>query len=204
MKVKRLLLLVLALSLLGTATVFANDAAEWYKAKKVKVKVNGETLKAGGLLVTMDDESKTMLPLRDIANTLQAVVEWDEATQTVSIFKPNVHIALSTLNKDGSFGTFGSVNQKKKTDFFIFAQLDTVTMNIDSLKVEIVDPFNDVVYTSEHKLNLTANNDQYWFRTPHISMEFKYVGKYKVKTYMKTTEKGEYYLVSEKGLDSIK
>jgi hypothetical protein len=201
MKFRRIFLLILAFIVVGTASAFADEAVEMYSGSKVKVIVNGKTLKAPGLLLNVDGESKTMLPTRDIADILQAMVQWDDKNQTVSIYKPNVHIALSTQNKDGSFGTFGTVYYQSKSDFFIFAQLDSLMTNIQALKFQIVDPYGDSVYESEHELQ-GEEEDMVWFRTPNINMEFKYLGKYKVKIFMKPETENKYFLVSEKVFQS--
>ena len=74
----------------------------------------------------MEQSGQVMLPLRDIADTLQAIVDWDAKSQTVRMYKPNVHIFLSTRNNDGSFGTFGKVFHRETHNFFIFAQIDSL------------------------------------------------------------------------------
>lgn len=201
MKARRIFLLILAFIVVGTASAFADEATEMYKGSKVKVVVNGKTLKAPGILLTVDGESKTMLPTRDIADILQAMVQWDQQNQTVSIIKPNVHIALTTSNKDGSFGTFGTVYYQSKSDFSIFAQLDSLKTNIKSLKFQIVDPYGDAVYDKEFELE-GEEEDLVWFRTPTISLEFKYMGNYKVKMFMKPEGVDKYSLVSEKAFQS--
>lgn len=200
MKLKRIVLLVLAFALAGTAVAFADEAAEMYKGSKVKVTVNGKPLNAPGILLNVDGESKTMLPTRDIADILQAMVQWDEKKQSVNIYKPNVHIALTTKDKDGTIGMFGSVYYKNQYDFYIFAQIDNLTTDIQAMKFEIVDPFGNVVYEKKHELE-GIESEMLWVRSP-VSMKFDYLGNYKARVYMKPAFENQFFLVSEKVIES--
>jgi hypothetical protein len=202
MKVKRLIVFVLILALSGTATAFSSDIYEWYKGKNVKIMVNGEELDTQGVMIQFENEVKTMLPLRDIANTLQAMVKWDEEEQTVHLYKPNVHISLTTQFKDGTLGTFGKVFHRQKFDFFIFAQIDSLLTPIESLKFEIVDPLGRMVYEHEHLLSRQETGDVLWVRSPNINLEFRQLGDYIVKVYMKLDKNNNYDLVSEKVFNS--
>ena len=197
MKWKRLMLLILVFSMVGAVTVFADDAFEWYQGKKVKVIVNDTQLKSPGLLI----DGTTMLPAREVAENLQAMVRWNGSTQTVTIDKPNVHISLLQEFKNGSFGTFGQVIHKNKYDFHIFTQIDSLKTELYSYKITIVDPYGNTQYTYEDELKQQKEN--LWIGTPNINLEFKHIGKYTVKFFMKTDAKGDYSLVSEKVFPSI-
>lgn len=197
MKLKRILLLILMFIIFGAATAFANDSFEWYKGKSVKVIVNDKELSSPGLLI----EGKTMLPLREIANTLQAIVNWNGNTQTVNIHKPNVHITLVQMLKGNSFRSFGQVIHKTNFEFNIFTQVDSITTKVHSFKITIVDPKGEILYTYEDVL--TQQKENIWIGTPAIDLEFKELGKYTVKVFMKVDEKADYSLVSEKMFPSI-
>jgi hypothetical protein len=202
MKLKRLLVLILAFSIAGSVTVFADDAFEWYKGKEVKVFINGQTMKSSGLLINGPKfENTTMIPLRDMAETLRAIVKWNGDKQTVNIYKPNVHISLVQQLKGGSFGTFGQVSHKSKYDFYIFTQIDSLLTKVHSYKIVIEDPNNKNVFSEEKVLKEQKEN--LWIGTDNISLEFEHLGKYTVKVYMKIEESGEYFLVSEKMFPSI-
>lgn len=213
MKVRRLLLSVLIIALLGTVTVFASEGLEWYRGEKVAVTINGKPLKSDGLLLQMNKESRTMLPLRDIAETLQAMVEWDGAQKAVSIYKPNVHVTPIGSLKEGGEGVFGIVPSNSKTSFRVFLQIDNLTTSIEELKIEIVDPFGDAVFTTKSdKSELEeakktskaggAPDSMIWLRHSVNGFHFKYAGEYKIKVYMKMHADSEYYLVAEKVLYS--
>lgn len=202
MRLKRVILLTAVFIVLGTLTVIASESYERYRAKKVNVFVNGQEAGSQGLLVQMGNEAKTMLPLRDIASALQAIVEWDEDTGTVNIYKPNVHIFLSTPNQDGSFGTFGTVYYRQKHQFNLFAQIDGLTTPIRALKYEIVDPKGESIYNHELEFDRVTSSTE-WLKTPLINHEFKHLGEYKARVYMQIEKDKPYDLVAEKGFHSI-
>lgn len=203
MKWQKLLLPLCVLFVIGAGTVWADDVYEWYKAKEVRITINGEELSSKGLLVEDENgDSTTMLPLRDIADALQAMVKWDEASQTVHLYKPNVHIFLSTMNKDGSFGTFGRVYYKEKHNFIIFSQIDSLEADVSALKFEILDPNGNRVYEHEQTLDV-KNENTIWVKSPNISLEFMHLGEYKVKLFMKPEGDDAYHLVSEKVFQSV-
>ncbi|MDP5273289.1 stalk domain-containing protein [Chengkuizengella axinellae] len=192
MKFKRTFLLIVGLSILGAATVMADSKMQQYNGKEVTIKINGEQLSEPGLSI----EGKTMLPLRDVSEKFHAMVEYDEATDTVSIYKPNVQVSLFTL-KDGQLGTFGKVTKNTENEFFIFTQIDTLVTDIDSMKFEIVDPFGTIEY--DHiESNMTDQTENMWLYTPNIEFTAKISGEYTVNIYMQLTGSDEYSLVGQK------
>ena len=199
MRLKRTLIFILVFCLIGTVTVFAADAYERLGIP-VKVVVNGETLKESGVLV----DNTTLLPLRAVANQLRAVVDWDQASKTVNIYKPNVHITLVQNLKGGVLGTFGNV-PKGKINFKIFTQIEGLMVPVDKIKFTIEDPYGKTVYTYEYTLQQKSEKD-FWVFTPGISLNFEHLGTYKVNVFMKLKDanNGEYFLVAEKQIRSIK
>lgn len=196
MKLKRVLLLILVFSMLGVMTVFASDSFQWYRGKDVKVIVNGKELNSSGLLIN----DTTMIPLREISETLQAIVSWNESTQTVSIVKPNVHLTPVEVRKNGVV-PFGHVVHKGKYDVSIFSQIDNLSTSVHSYKIEIVDPHGTVIHSEEHDMG-GARGD-IWFGSDKVNLEFKELGNYVIKAYMKVESRGNYHLVSEKFISSL-
>jgi hypothetical protein len=126
MKVQRLFTLMLVFFILSTATVVASSIwGDFEGYSKATVIVNGETQyfsnsDVPGFIVN----NTTVLPLRTIADSLQALVKWDSGKQTATLFKPNVHMMMfhdfskdfSTLNKP-----FGVVGKGETIDFMVFS-----------------------------------------------------------------------------------
>jgi hypothetical protein len=196
MRLKRLITLTLVFMLLGSITVFADEVYDWFRAKKVTVTINKTELKNPGLILDSRTDSKTMVPLRDIADSLQALVNWDQYTQTIHIYKPNIHLFVIQVIDEKPGKTFGKVSKGGKYDFVISSQVDNLLTDVDSLKVTVIDPYGKEI--ESHIKSLRDIKDTFWYTTPTISHEFKYSGKYTVKYYLKSSSASDYALVSEK------
>ena len=195
MKLRKLLLSGFVLTLLGTATVMADDAYETFSGKRLGLFVDGE--KSAATAIQVDDQ--TMLPLHAVEGAMQAIVAVDPTYNTVNVYKPNVHLSLFEVVKD-TMRPFGNVSVGKY-DFVVFAQVDSLKTSIHSFKVDIVDPFGKVVESRSKEL--TEQKDNFWYTTPTIRLEFKHKGKYMVKFYMKHTKDSEFSLVSQKAIMSL-
>ncbi|CAM3654045.1 stalk domain-containing protein [Marinicrinis lubricantis] len=197
MNLRKLAAVICIIGITSSVTAFADDAFEWVKAKKVKVSVNGSSMGTSALLT---EDGSTMLPLRDIANQLQGMVEWDDKTQTVKVYKPNVHVSLLLAKDPKNMIPFGDV-EKGKHEFVIFTQVDSIYNKISAIKTTIEDPFGDTVYTYEDEVK--DHKENLWMTTPTIELNFKQVGKYTVKIYMKPEGSKQYALVSQKVIRSL-
>ncbi|WP_028561556.1 stalk domain-containing protein [Paenibacillus pinihumi] len=183
MKIKKLVVLTLALSLFGGTVLFADSAAQ-----KVRVFVNGIESKESGLL----SEGSTYLPLRQIASSLQALVVWDDSAKRASIYKPNVHMFLFQGQN-----SFGNVKQGRVT-FSVFSQIDNLKVDINGVKVAIADPSGDEKMIQSQDVNPNKQSDNFWFRTEDFRYNFDSAGKYLVRFYIKPVSSNEWTLVSEK------
>lgn len=198
MKIKRIIVLVIVLVSIGSMSIYANDLSKIYRGFSVDLFINGEKAGNDSMIFKIDEESRTWIPLRAVATTLNAMVKWDSNEKAAYIYKPNVHVFLSTLNRDGSFGTFGKVTQGKKYSFVIHTQIDSLKTDISGIKFYIKNPSGDVVYDHEQEFTESVGST-YWNRTPQITLEFVDSGDYKVEVYMKMDEPDATYdLVSEK------
>jgi hypothetical protein len=180
MKLKKLLILLTVLSLWGGTMIFADAASQ-----KVKVVVNGSNLGDTGML----SDGQTFLPLRQVANKLQALVTWDEDAKKATINKPNVHMFLF---KDKTI--FGKVNQGTTT-FSVFAQVDSLNVDISAIKIVIADPKGNEDLIGSQKI--TTQKDNFWFRTEEIKYNFNSAGNYDIRFYVKPSS-DDWTLVSEK------
>lgn len=193
MNIRKMLLCALALSMVGGATIGANEAYQTWKGKKVRVTINGDEISGGALQI----DGKTYLPLRSVSDTLQALIKVDSNSETVNIYKPNVHL-LPFYGDKNAMKPFGTV-KKGQYEFFVFAQVDNLRTKARSIKTTIVDPNGETVETQVYKLS-DDTGDVFWYTTSPIKMDFKLTGQYKVKFYIKQMEDSEYELVSEKAI----
>lgn len=194
MKVKRLLALTLVFTLLGAATLFATEY-EKYLAKKVSIKVNGNTIDAFGLEVDVSKneegiETKTMVPLDDLIKSIGGIVSVNN--NEVSINKPNVQLSL---HQKDNWKPYGSFSKGVRYDLFLFTQIDSLYTNISSLKAKVIDPFGDEVASIESDLDQSPENFHFMFKP--MSIFFKYNGKYTVNLYMKSSSDRDYLKISQ-------
>lgn len=200
MKWKRQLSLISLLLFIGVVTVFADNTYEWLQGKKVKLAINNENLQKEGYWIKSGGQ--LYVPVKEISEQLEVIVDWDEENSTINLYKPDVHMAFNVRRKDGSLGTFGMVPYKSELNFFIFTQIDNLKFNVHSLKYEIVAPDGSVVYSYEEQLE-NQDDSFMWQYSPDIKMQFEQLGEYRAKIYMNVEEDGEYFLVSQKVLYAV-
>ncbi len=200
MWVRRVMSVVLLCSMLSTAYAFADNQGLFKGFQKIRVAVNGKELNnlaVPGFVV----DGKTVLPLRDVADSLGAAVIWDSNTQTVNLIKPNVHLLVAeAVNKDYSVKrVFGKVQKGKSLDFSVFTQVDDLSGDVSKVKIQVVDPFGTVADSFEQKL--TDVGDAFWLVRP-FEVKFSYAGDYKVQFYLQMDKDDDYTLFAEKTIVS--
>jgi hypothetical protein len=191
MKVRRLIVLTLALSLICGTAAYADTITQ-----RLKIWVNKQEVEDAGVVV----DDKTYLSVRAISDHLNAIVTWDDDTKRVSIFKPNVH--MFTMRDTLPFGSV----PKDKVNFFVFSQIDSLKTGITAFKVTITDPYGDDTWldgrNSSDKEFPDNGKDNFSFKTKEISYDFKYSGKYVVRFWMKPAGETAFQVVSEKVISS--
>lgn len=186
MRFKKVMIWLMLLSLWGGSMIFANAATQ-----KVRVVINGIDQDDGGII----HDGKTYLPLRQLANAMQAVLVWDNQNKRATIYKPNVHMFLYQGNSP-----FGMVDKGFQGKFKVFAQIDNLKTDIAAVKVSIFDPAGkEKVIQSE---DANPKNDNFWFVTEEIDYKFESSGKYTVRFFMKITASDEWTAVSDKIITS--
>jgi len=187
MKIRKIVILLLLLSLWGGSMMFADSAIQ-----KVRVLINGDDQDDGGIMT----DGKTYLPLRQLATSMQAIVEWDNQTKKATVYKPNVHMFLFQNN-----AVFGNVAKGYQAKFKVFAQIDNLMTDIVAVKVSIFDPSGKekVIQTESVK----TSKDNFWFATEDISYKFESSGKYPIRFYLKLKGSDEWTVVSEKLISSL-
>jgi len=197
MKIRKIALCVLALTLVGGATAGASEVIQTWKGKRIGVSVNDSPLDGGGIQI----DGRTYVPLRSISNTLQALIKLDPSTDAVHIYKPNVHLMLFTGDKN-AMKPFGNVYQGTY-EFFVFAQVDNLETKVHSIKTAVVDPSGQTVDTQVYDLS-DDTKDTFWYTTAPYKIDFKSTGEYKVQFFIRQSEEQNFELVSEKAILSMK
>lgn len=210
MKRKVFLALICAL-LFGAFTVYAAEPLYglYNGYTKVKVTVNDKEVKFSNLDTPgFIIDGKTVLPVRELAESLKSYLHWDESTSTVELVRPNVNMMVASsvsLSKDGKSyyisAPFGVVNEGSSYSFDIFAQVDTLPMGTSYFKMVIEDPKGSVVKSfPEETFTSDSKADSFSYSRQAKSFSFDLTGIYKVKFYFKADKNGEYASIAEKAI----
>jgi hypothetical protein len=213
MKAKRLIILTLVFSMLCAGTVFADSLWGNYNGfPKAKIFVNDNeiTVKDGEVPAFVIDGS-TVLPIRKIAESLQAIVKWDSETMTANIYKPNVHMFVSEDVKIDKYkqvssikSPFSVVETGKTVDFVVVVQVDSLKANTSGFKISIVKPDGDQYDSTEVSTDKGLTNkliNGFGYTSPPFNVKFTQKGSYLVKFSFKSTD-DKYTVVSQKTIVS--
>lgn len=184
---RKVVILMLLLSVWGGTLLFADSATQ-----KVHVFINGLEQDDGGLI----EDGKTFLPLRQLASSMQAIIEWDNQDKRATVYKPNVHMFLFQNN-----AVFGNVAKGYQAKFKVFAQIDNLKTDIAAVKVSIFDPYGKEKVIQTENVNTTKDN--FWFATDEIDYKFESSGKYPIRFFLKLHGSDEWTAVSEKLISSL-
>ncbi len=195
MNLRKLLIGLLVLSLVGGATAGANELVQTWKGKKIRISVNGTDIPGGGLSI----DGRTFIPLRPLSDTLQASTETEG--DSLFIYKPNVHLFLFSGDRN-AMKPFGNVYQGRY-EFFVFAQVDNLKTNVHAIRTTVVDPNGQTVESQVYKFS-NDSMEEFWYTTAPIKLDFKLTGQYKIRFSIKQAEDSDYELLSEKAIVSMK
>lgn len=191
MKHKKILILVCVVMIWSATVAFASAAGD-----KIKVIVNNSSLGEIGEII----DNSTYLPLRKVAESLHAIVNWNTSSKNVELYTPNVHMFLYN-SSNGDETTFGEVKKGFNGKIKVFAQVDNVEFKLNAVKFTIVDPSGKETLIQQIKVDKTRDN--YWFVTDESSYRFAQSGKYTVRCYMKTVYNDDWAVTSEKVINSL-
>ena len=192
MKVRKLLVMVTALTLLFGTAAFAESVTQ-----NIRIELNKDEIKDGGLLV----DNKAYVGVGALSKAMQAIVSWDNGAKRASIYKPNVHMFTMLGDKP-----FGSITKGHTAKFNVFAQIDSLKTDISAFKVTITDPYGEETLIdgrNSSDKDFPTRGD-FWFKTKDISYDFKAAGPYTIRFYMALSS-GDTSLqvVSEKSIASV-
>lgn len=203
MKGRRLLTLTLLFVVLGAGIAYASSPwGEYNGFTKVRVQVNGNEVEAQEVPAFVIG-GRAVLPLREMAESMHALLKWDESSKTANLYKPNVHMFVAReVGKDNSVKQpFGKVKQGDSVDFVVFAQVDSLKTPIHSFKIELVHPDGTVLRSGDPEM-LQEFQSSFWYQWPFREVKFDAGGEYKVRFLMKVSEEDFYTVVSEKVISS--
>lgn len=210
---KRIVSMVLVLMLLLSFTVYA--ASDYKGFTIVNVKVDGKPLTLE--IPAINFYGSTMLPLRKVAESLDAIVTWDSATSTAMLKKPEVEMLFCDdyAFGDSAKGVKNTVNPDLPVDNAIFqiygtkwdagpqsftAYCDVSELGVVGLveyRILVEGPDGTVVQSSSDSIELTAEDRGAFIAFPtFLDVDMKTPGSYKVKFQLK--DQGEYKTIKQR------
>jgi hypothetical protein len=213
MKAKRLIILTLVFSMVFGATVYADSLWGTYSGyQKAKVFVNDSevTFKDGEVPAIVIDGS-TVLPIRKVAEKLQAIVEWDKDTMTANIYKPNVHMFVSEdvkIDKNKQVAVikspFSVVETGKTVQFVVVVQVDGLKAEATGFKISIIKPDGDEYDSKEVTAGSTSTSllpSIFGYTSLPFDLKFSQKGTYLVRFSFKDKD-NNYTVISQKSIVS--
>jgi hypothetical protein len=191
MKVRKIILLTLVFTLICGSVVYADTITQ-----KLRVWVNKKDYDSASVIV----DNKSYISSKIVTDKLQAILLWDEDNKKVTIFKPNVHMLTSSDNN-----IFGVVKQKEKIKFNTFVQVDTLKVEISSLKLTILDPYGDeklLEVRNAGDSDFPDGKDNFWITIKDISYNFDSSGIYTLRFWVKPAGETSFQVISEKVINS--
>ena len=191
MRVRKLLVMIVVLSLVFGTAAFAETISQ-----SIKVEMNKKDIADGGLLV----DNKAYVGVGALAKAMQAMVSWDNDAKKATIYKPNVHMITMKDNL-----IFGSVNSGR-TKFQVLAQIDSLETDISAFKVTISNIYGDetLIDGRDSSDKDFPNKKDFWFKSKEFSYDFDIIGPYTIKFWMKKSgDSSSYQIVSEKVISSV-
>lgn len=167
MKRKVTFLVILAL-LITTGVAYAASVNGTFSGLPiVNVKVNGTTLKSDVPGVVL--QGRTLLPARAIAESLNSVVTWDQASMTASINKPEVNmLSVGNLEINSSdeivLTNVGAdfFNVGKDNWILMYINIGPMEKQLYTYRIAFLDTNGSVIKVSDSE---DAVIDKYGYRT---------------------------------------
>jgi hypothetical protein len=186
MKVRRIIILTLALSVICGGALYADSIAQ-----QLRVWFNKQEVDSAGLFI----DDKAYVSVASISDKMNMMSTWDPTRKTMAIYTPNVH--MFTMHDSLPFGTV----QKEKVNFFVFSQIDSLKTEISAFRVTIMDPYGDDTILdgrSSEDEGFPKGLDSFSFKSKEVSYDFKHSGKYTVRFWMKPAGETLMQVVSQK------
>jgi hypothetical protein len=194
MKVRKIILLTLAFSLVFGSVVYADTVTQklriWVVSSKKEEVANGVVV----------DNDKVYVSADIITDKLQGILIKDEGDKKLLIYKPNVHMLTSSDNV-----IFGTVEVDKKKKFNTHLQVDSLKVDITALKLTIANPYGDETLIETRKSgdsDFPDGKNDFWLTMKDISYSFNSIGTYTLRFWVKPAGESSFLVISEKTIAS--
>jgi len=200
---KKVIMVILAVTLFSTGFVFAASINGTFQGFPIiNVNLNGQPIKSDVPAVSLS--SRTMLPVRAIAEATNSVVVWDQSTMTANIIKPEINMVLCGevgIESDQSwtvksFGLgFDSIGKDKYIN--VAVSIGPMNRQLYTYRIIMRDPSGNVLKSSDTQ---DYAIDQKGILTNLVieGLTYQVPGIYKVQFQIKFS--GEFQTVGETSL----
>lgn len=192
---KRIITILSVIALFSTGVVFAANVNGIYKGFPIaNVNINGVKIASDVPAILFD--SRTLLPVRAVAESMNSVVQWDQKTQTAKLIKPAINMIFIgdiieeeeglTLKGAGSY--FDTVGTDRWENFYV--EIGPMENKTYEYRIAAYDPKGNVIGTSAVQSEVI---DKYGLIAyiPVENMTYSIAGNYKFKFQVKFDGKFE-------------
>lgn len=188
---KRIITIISIAAILSTGVVFAAAGVNGnYKGFPiVNVTLNGAKVNSDVPGINFD--SRTLLPVRAVAEAMNSVIQWDQKTATAKIIKPTINMIFAgditqegggriTITDAGSY--FNTVGTDRWENLYI--EIGPMESRTYDYRVIVYDPKGSVVGTSAVQSEAIDKEGLIAF-IPVENMTYRYPGNYQFKFQIK-------------------
>lgn len=187
---KRIVTIISIAAILSTGAVFAAASVNgnYNGLPIVNVTLNGTKISSDVPGINLN--SRTLLPVRAIAEAMNSVIQWDQKTATAKITKPSINMIFAgeiteesghiTIKDAGSY--FNTVGKERWENLYV--EVGPMESSTYDYRVIVHDPKGNVVGTSEVQSEAIDTEGLIAF-IPVENMTYIYPGNYKFKFQVK-------------------
>lgn len=205
---RRVFFLVIILLLLFSGLTYA--ASKVFEMKVLKV--NDQTYEyEPSNLITNSESDRVKWFVTKIAESLNAMIKWNEADKTIEVVKPNVQmITAMNVGKDNKErwvieGPFGRVKKGQKFEkFYVFTELQNLPAGNVNVRLVVEAPGQSTYSADEFVATDVPpiNNSAYWITFEVKNANFAKEGSYKILLQMKLDGDTSFVTVAQKEIIS--
>ena len=199
---RKVAVIIATIMLVSTGAVYAASVNGTFAGLPiVKVNVNGTAIKSDVPGVVL--QGKTLLPARAIAESLDAVVSWDQATMTANIEQPEVEMLFVSEVRDNAdssdywdiIAPYSWVSAGQDQQVIVFYQVAPLAKQNYEFRIIVKEPDGDIL-TSSASDSFEVDSKGMSGYLPFDDLDFKTAGNYRFEFQIKYN--GEYKTVAHK------
>ena len=193
---KRMFITVAVIAALSTAAVYASGISGSYKGFPIaNVTLNGAKVASDVPGIILD--SRTLLPVRAIAEAMGSVIQWDQKTMTAKIIRPTINLIFAgditedpkghlTLADAGSY--YNTTGTNRWENFYV--EIGPMEEKTYEYRISAFDPKDNLIGSSEIQSEIIGKEGLIAY-LPVENLTYSISGNYKFKFQIKYDGKFE-------------